>query len=431
MIIVGEIYNNSVKICLLERKTDNWIYRDKVYFVPAFTPIFIDISLNTESPRTIFEFKNSKGEVQKGSVSNKIESCYVVACNNRHVYYENTIWKKIEEHPVDLLLHLGDQIYADRLFWKWFYSLDSCSTKEQFNIYKEDIERDYYIEYLDTWEPLQNILSHTSSILIPDDHEARSRADIWTENVKESVANKLGENIKYYLIDEKRTKQTKIKEEFLFKVAFDLCRKLYIGLRFTNLDHFDYIRKYNCGENEITIILTERITQSHFGKSFYSNLPSFSLNQKVIVASGLPPMPIRENFAEFMVYRHPSTIPDKVYDKFCKKFTGTNLIAIGGDIHLGSKGNIVCRKTKECIGIFHTTGPSSGFTSFHIDKECLGSTDKYEFQVKEFNNRDPNAVYIDLLNFVSNSIYQKSNYNASIINILNTAGVFYKPKEEN
>lgn len=368
MLIIGEVYNNFVKICILERVSDTWMNNNESYFIPALTPIYIDIPLDIEKERTIFIFKSSKGKVRKGSVSNKIESCYVVACNNRHVYYKNTIWEKIEKNPVDMIVHLGDQTYSDRLFWDWFYKFDKLpkQSEEEYSVYKEDIEKDYYREYLDTWEPLENVLSHTSSIMIPDDHEARSRADIWTENVKEGVADKLSKNLKYYLIDENKNKRTKLKEEYIFKVAFDLCRGLYLGLRFTNRDKFDYSRRYNLEtENEFLLICTERISHALFDEEFYNSLPKLKENERVLVCSGLPPLPIRENFAEMVLYRHPQTIPDSVYDDFCKKFEGTNFIAIGGDIHIGSTGKIVNRKTKSCIGRFHTTGPSSGFTSFN------------------------------------------------------------------
>ncbi len=427
MIIVGEIYNNFVKICLLERKSDTWEYRGKSYFVPALTPIFFDVSLNSEEPggRTTFEFISTSGITRKGSVSNTISNCYVVACNNRHVFVSNTIWNKIEENPVDMICHLGDQTYCDTLFWKWFYALDKSN---RFDTYKEDIEKDYYTEYLDTWEPLENTLSHTSSIMIPDDHEARSRADIWTDGIKESVTNQMNENLKYYLIDEKKTAKMKLKEDFLFKVAFDLCRGLYLGLRYTNKEQFDYFRKYD----DITIILTERISQSLFSKTFHKHVNKLELKfqDKVIIGSGLPPMPIRENFGEMMIYRHPSTIPDSVYDKFCSKFKDTNFIAVGGDIHLGSSGDIYSKKLKREIGKFHTVGPSSGFTSFHIPQDCLGSTSKYEFRVKEFNNRDPNALYIDLINFESKMIYEKADYSSSVLNLANTGGTFWKPGED-
>ena len=207
-------------------------------------------------------------------------------------------------------------------------------------------------------------------------------------------------------------------------MAFYLCRGLYLGLRFTNKERFDYISKIG-RQNDITLICTERISHSLFDEEFYKHLPKLKRDEKVLVCSGLPPLPIRENFAEMMLYRHPQTIPDEVYDDFCKHFEGTDFIAIGGDIHLGSYGKIINRKTNKRIGRFHTTGPSSGFGSFHIFKDNLGSTDIYRFKVKEFNNRDPNAVFVDLANFTSKSIYCESSYLSSIANLANTAYVFW------
>lgn len=426
MLIIGEIHNNLVKVCLLERISDTWTINSKSYFIPCYTPYFFDIPLNNKKPRTNFKFVSLSGKIRKGSVSNNIESCYVVACNNRHVFYENTIWNQIEDNPVDLILHCGDQIYADRIFWKWFYAFDKCKNNSLYQFYEEDIKKDYYKEYLDTWEPLINILSHTSSIMIPDDHEARSRADIWTENVKNSFINKLNKDIQYYLIDTKTNEKTKYKEEFLFKVAFDLCKELYLGLRFTNKSRFDYINYIKIQNEKILLIMTERITHSLFDDEFYKYLPKFNKNDKVLVVSGLPPVPIRENFFEMLVYRHPQTIPDSIYDKFYKTFEKTNFIAIGGDIHLGSSGHIVNKNTNEKIGILHTTGPSSGFTSFHIiGSDHLGSTNKYKYNVDEFNNSDTNAIYVDFLNFKSHIIFEPSNYNKSIINLIHCAGVFF------
>ncbi len=424
MIIVGEVFENRAKICFLERISCDWIVQNKVCFIPAYTPIFFELPLSPFKEKTSFEFKSiSEGieHIRTCTISRNYDTSYVVACNNRHVFKECSIWNKIREHPVDVLLHCGDQIYADRIFWRWFYELDKAT---HFSSFKQDIELDYYREYLDTWEPLQDILSTTSSIMVPDDHEARSRADLWTDKIKKNVADKLGDRFKSYLIDEKKSEKQKSKEDFLFATAFALCKNLYLGLRITNKERFDFIQNYG----KVTIVMTERITQPLFSEEFLKMCRAHKFAQNVLLISGLPPMPVRENFIEALFYRHPQVISNETYDnclEFFEKLNLDNFVAVGGDIHLGSGGEIYSKAAQREIGRFHTTGPSSGFTSGYIVKDNLGSTDKYEFRVQDFNNRDPNAVFVDLEDMHSSSIYEPSTYRHGLYNLGSTGYSFW------
>lgn len=408
MIIIGEVSDCFAQICFLERKSQTWAYDEKQIFVPAYTPTFLLLSLNEKN---IFIF-TSGNEKRSCKIPKKYQTCYVVACNNRHIIKDCSIWNKLREQPVDVIFGCGDQIYADRIFWRWFYEFEKVCDYET---YKQDIELDYYREYLDTWEPLQDIFSTTSHIFIPDDHEARSRADLWSEK----IVNQMPETLQSYIKDPKKKKFRKQKEKFIFETAFDLCKKLYLGLRITNTGKFDYIRNFD----NYTVIMTERITQPLFGDDFIEMCKAHEMKKNVLLISGLPPMPIRENFVEFMFYRHPQNVPDEVYDRCFKLFKGCNVIAIGGDIHLGCAGDIYVEGEK--LGTFHTTGPSSGFTSSYIPKDSLGSTSKTKFDVLEFNNRDANAVFVDLDIFTSSSIYSPSYYAASLYNLASTAYCFW------
>ncbi len=430
VLITGEITESSVRVCLLEASSQTFRYRterevggDLTVFVPAYIPTFVDIPLTRGEQRTKFVFRSGSGPERRGSVSNRLETSYVVACNNPYTYKDCTIWPTIAKNPTDVLFHLGDNVYCDRIFWMWFYQLDNVK-RERWSLYREDIIKDFYSIYIDTWTPLEGVLANCSNIMIPDDHESRSKAEIILDNAKEYYSKDYPK-VKKFLVDEIKTVRQQEKEKFIFECGFEACRTLYLGMRYTNRDTFDYFG-YVGG---VPVVLTERVTHKLFDEEFLKRLESFTkglkIGERLMMMSGLPSMPIRQSMYESMLYREEEKIPKETYNNLYDLLKRFNCIYIGGDTHVGMSGEVIDRETGLMLGRVYICGPSSGFCSAYLDQSCIANTDKYKFKVSEFRATDPNCVYVNLKSFESRLIAEPSSSLHFVYNLASTCYAFW------
>ena len=347
VLIGGEIRGHKIVIGLLENFTDIWTGHGQTFRVEAYSPTFIQITSSTDQ----FEltFQSQTGSIRTGKINKNSKNAWVVSCNNRHTIRPCTIWPKIGEKSADILFHLGDQIYADRVYWRWWRYLSGVP-EDKWELYVPDISKDYFREYYETWEPLSNILSSTSNIMIPDDHEIKVLAKTWdylaggisSEEVTWRSTTEIPTLVGLFLQD--KPTQKEVREKFLLRVALNVCQELYLGLRLTNRREFDYFRVIN----GVSVILAQRITQPFLGERFMKNFEKFrpQLTSKILWMGGLPPVPVRSNFWELFVYRETPEVDDIYYSKFYDKlFEAVGWLTPRSSRRMRSKH---CDQEKDC-----------------------------------------------------------------------------------
>lgn len=436
VLIIGEVDNDEVIVCFLERFTDIWNYQDYRFRVPAFEPTFLKIKLN-RTDRTVFSFQSDQtGKILTGSVTRFPSTAWVVSCNNRHVIRPCTIWPKISYTKTDIVFHLGDQIYADRIYWRWWRYLCNMNPSK-WHLYQKDIQMEYHREYIETWEPLQSVFAHSSNIMIPDDHEIRSRASLWECLSSGKGIHGLPHSFEYYLggasgkkfrslteqcFDTALSFRNSDLESFLFDLALEVCKNLYLGLRLTNRGNFDYFKVIN----NVNVIMHERITQPFISESFQKNCQTFlqrSSAQRILFMGGLPPVPIRPNFFEVLFYRYTNTIDDEQYIKLYELFQDRPSIYLGGDLHVGVAGEIILNGKN--LGQFHIASPSSGFCSIYIPQDSIGSPNGYQLRINQYSASNPNAVQIDLEQFKSKHVFSPGSFVEAWQNTLSAGLCFW------
>lgn len=401
VLIAGEILDNKICLCFLESFTDVWTGHDQTFIVHEYEPKFI--ILTTQTDKFKYKFKSNKGQLRGGKVHKKAETARVISCNNPHTITPCNIWSKIRKNKTDMLFHLGDQIYADRIYWRWWRYLTNLK-KEKWEFYRCDIQKEYYREYYETWFPIRKVLANTSNIMIPDDHEIRDQASMWNYLIGGACVeginpNSLKEMYSGCVWSPEETKKTNL-EKFLSQVAYSACAKLYLGLRLTNKNQFDYFRVIS----GVSIVMSERISHPFLSKKFIKNLENFEITDKLLFMGGLPPCPIRPNFWEYFLYRHNPDVADETYEKlwnFLFDLRGVKKILIGGDLHAGTVGYIQPKKNKKEKIKFHVSSPVSGFPSSYMPKDVFGPTKNYNVVVTDYRPSDPNSVKINFKNLTS------------------------------
>lgn len=99
-------------------------------------------------------------------------SCYKFSDNGM----EASAWKPLAQRSaageIDVVLHMGDQIYSDAIFRGWVTTL-ADKTSEQRAARVKDIRESYRNLYREAWnqEDVQVVLRHASNLMIWDDHE--------------------------------------------------------------------------------------------------------------------------------------------------------------------------------------------------------------------------------------------------------------------
>lgn len=427
VLIAGEILDDKISLCFLECFSDRWTGHGLSFIVSKWEPKFVTITSNSSYFK--FKFCSDKGQVRCGKIKKIPETVRVISCNNRHTITPCHGWDKVKEKKSDILFHLGDQIYADRIYWRWWRYLTNIK-KENWDLYKADIQMEYYREYWETWYPIRKILANVSNIMIPDDHEIRDQASMWNYFIGGACAETLSINSVKEIYSgcvyvEPETKKTQL-EKFLSKVAWEACFKLYLGLRLTNREHFDYFRNIA----GVSIILAERITHPFLHKNFLQALNKFKpqIGDKLIFMGGLPPCPIRPNFWEYFLYRHGPDVPDEDYEKLWSwlfSLKNTKKILVGGDLHSGTVGWILDKKNKKNKMKFHVASPISGFPSAYMPEDVFGPTKNYDVKVTDYRSSDPNSVLIDLKNLRSTHEFTKAGWSACWQNAASTGYTFW------
>lgn len=398
--VIGEKYKNGVKLCILEKRKKVWYLGKQKFVVKPYTPYFMDLELKKGINKFIFR---SHKCIKMITLRNRYETAWVVCCNNKYTFTECSIWSEIYKDRRDVIFHLGDQIYADRIYYRWKDFLKKLP-EHNWNKYKINIKKEYVREYIETWEPIECILSNSFNIMIPDDHEMKDQANIWETSTK--------------------TKTCRL-DKFLFETALSVAKKIYLGMRYTNKFTFDYFR--NLGNT--TIIMHERVSQPFMSNDHIQRVVNYKKKMKdnVLWLGAIPPVKIAPNFWEMLFYNYDSDDPVEKYDILYSLYNdpNKNVIFIGGDLHIGSVGTITSRDKNRVIAKYHIVGPASGFCSGHIPKDSLQSSKTAKVNVKCYRPRDTNAVKVDLKKFKSQHIFKRYSLMEAFQNVLYTAYCFW------
>ena len=439
--IVGELYQKKFVVAFLEKDTQQWTGHDQTFVVSKYLPYFVHLTLDQctfDEGAYHYHFTSETGEVRKGYIRDNQKDAYIVSCNNSYILTNDdpteacVIWHKLEPRPADICFHLGDQIYADRVYFRWFTQLYKLDPK-YWRQYEGDIKKEYYREYYETWYPLRKFLSRTSNIMIPDDHEVKDQATLWSVYL-DSQGEASFENIKTMMSEITKGDQLEKKkklEQFLFIVAHEVCQVLYLGLRLTNTDHFDYFRNFD----HCSIIMTERITEPFLGPEYRSKFAKMKHQKNMLWMGGLPPVMILPSTIENIAYGEGNDEKEEDFNQLYHDLfqcNSENIICVGGDLHAGIEGRIYQRdegRDNHKQGIkFHVASPSSGFPSSHLGEDCVGDTEDYEIVIEEFKNSWANAVYANWGNgsLKTRHIYNKhGNALTMLQNGMVTAGSFW------
>lgn len=171
--ILGEYKNNKISIAIISKIDKN---------------IIIYIIINNNIIETI-NFKINKFNIEKLEISNiynnkyliKFDNDYEIKINPSNNYNINIIscdcqfvpetdlWNKIDINNMSFSFHIGDQIYLDLIFHKYYNKYKDINSIDK-NIIDE-ILTELFNEYLYTYNRKKIILLNSFNIILNDDHE--------------------------------------------------------------------------------------------------------------------------------------------------------------------------------------------------------------------------------------------------------------------
>jgi hypothetical protein len=127
----------------------------------------------------------------------------VLNCDSGYGYEMNT-WNKIKLNS-KIIIHAGDQIYNDLIFFKYYYK--KYYLKDKFKINEKHIYKEIYKYYLEHFSRnnKSEVLKSNFNIMIPDDHEIvdndffKSDIDIYNKisEIFKKISNDIQMNLKF------------------------------------------------------------------------------------------------------------------------------------------------------------------------------------------------------------------------------------------
>ena len=281
---------------------------------------------------------------------NEPNSFLIVSCDNydAKLNKKNSLWTKMY-NEIDkgdqLLLHIGDQVYMDKII-----------SKEIKHIYNGELKKAKNLalsRYSKTWMPQSQLLSTIPNLMIMDDHEIINNYENIIKNNKININDNDDEEFfnKKYNMSKYLTKIVDIHTKFYMKYQ--------ISLHFSIPEDISWAKYYN--KTDTLLICMDR-TYTYFNLNYIDyiieNNPSKNL---LFCYSGFP-------------FIQPKNRKSKLYSflfsdsKFMKKeialgfynilfkwknVRDMNIVLAGGDAHFGMYGKIIEIKT-----------------GFHIDVIC-------------------------------------------------------------
>lgn len=169
--IVGEVTSSSAVVLFVTSHTVQLklvVKRDYIIQAAALQPtrIFIaDLKPNQLYSLRIF-YQNENVHIQRISTYAP-RHLAIVSCDYPELDTANSLWHSLSDHQIDLTLHLGDNVYADEVYWRAQNLLEESSLIEAQPI----IASEYAARYHYTWNRWAPLLRDSSHLIIPDDHE--------------------------------------------------------------------------------------------------------------------------------------------------------------------------------------------------------------------------------------------------------------------
>jgi hypothetical protein len=252
--------------------------------------------------------------------------------------------RKNAANPI-LMIHLGDQVYADRVFEEFNKNPSAWDHESLVQAYRQ--------VYRDTWGSriMQSILPYGSNIMLADDHEVINNLD------KEMLGNlsvliKAGVQVvmeyEYALItDSKEPENLWLLKRF---PALDLDL-VFLDVRIQRLVHF---------EESSPFLGTKQFHQvSDWINDAATNLMVFSANPLILVPKTLAI--VGQHFDGDFMPTHPRHLNDSIkLVKMMIDHGNTSLFC--GDVHFFGDSQVCDPKSSKCLRQFIASGLTKGST---------------------------------------------------------------------
>jgi hypothetical protein len=216
------------------------------------------------------------------------------------------IWENLkEENNINMIYHIGDQIYNDLIFHRVYNTL---KYENQTQIYSNEIKKKLYLNYFSTWSNSKRriILETIPNLMIGDDHDTTDDDSA---------------------IDDKYFK-------FIKKIALQVFTDIQVNLRIDNQPNDFYYRIYN---NQLHLFLGRTYSWDHNADDYVNYLLSIINNnssKNLYIFFSKPP--INFNLSTFikLVYPTDNNNYQNLY-QYLKELKDNNyhITLIGGDLH--------------------------------------------------------------------------------------------------
>ena len=315
-----------------------------------------------------------------------------ISCDNPDFDTKCSLWKKLANEDIELLLHLGDNVYEDREYIRGKNLLKKDDSKNSDDI----IYNEYKEKYHTTWSKWNRLMKNTSHLMIPDDHEITDNYQSFTEFEKENgriakIGLKTLFEYQFTLLSDKidRNKQFCITKK-LDNFVLYMCTRIFIEDPPIDQEIINDI--LDSAKNTKILILA------------FSSAPLFQLSG--FIGNKLNKLYSKE--ANWTVEKL-TLLYDSLF-KWMEYDDNRQVYIVGGDIHLGCEAEII--SGNKSIPIYISTPityqptPIVGWL-YTCSLKGTHTMGKYQMNVKKTRSRR-NYLTLDINN--PNDLKWKLNY---------------------
>ena len=285
-----------------------------------------------------------------------------VSCNFLDNRGNTDLWQHacdVDVSSCDVAVHMGDQIYGDRIYWDAMKLLnrrfEKCTAQERAR-FEDVIVNMYADEYCKTWmhPPTRHFLANTSNLMIWDDHDSG--------------------------VDGSRIDPSNAKGVFIRNAAKRAFHMYQSSLRLDNatntttpgrkLPHQGYRKRY--GNMELMMIDNISVPESHLdGPTIFALRNALSTTEctDVVLVFPVPPVPIHRTGVKARLLNAVFPLSEDYDDNrvavvyglardFLKRGPSHRIAIVGGDYHMGA--NAIVSGGPRNFPLF----VSSGITNF-------------------------------------------------------------------
>jgi len=216
------------------------------------------------------------------------------------------IWDKLkEEENINMVYHIGDQIYNDLIFHRIYNSLKYYKVTDTFS---REIKEKFYLNYFSTWlNPKRRIILETiPNLMIGDDHD--------TTDDDSAIEDE------YF--------------NFIKKIALQVFSEIQIDLRIDNTHSDFYFRNYN---NQLHLFIGRTYSWDYTAKDYVNYLKSIIPNQdlkNLYIFFSKPPINFNLSPLIYLFYPTDNNNYQDLYDYLKElKDNDYQITIISGDLH--------------------------------------------------------------------------------------------------